>query len=369
MSPAYAGNSPGQNGEKCSPASQSGQRANAGTETFGLFQDDGISSGWTGSRIANCFASFSMCPPCSPFETQPGTSSSPREQPALPLAGSLTDLSAYQPLPVSEPYHYDDRRLLTLDTSMVSVQPQCQGSLIPTPITPDPTGLFACDDPALVNQYLSNYPPLQPAQVTETQPAPGKEEMVYPDTSPLTKYDGVSDSPPGLGPPVIQSQPYMTTSPLHTSPMSGTYPAVGEPSSYQDHKAFMNPLSTLHSRPGFDVKEGGSLGAQEGISAVLDFFPPQRTLPAKRGPFKDQDQREKTARTRKIGSCIRCRMQRIRVSTRRPMYPLCELARPFQSCMNRVVLTPVGSVTSIPTTKKAPAYHAKRSRVLRGCTG
>lgn len=34
----------------------------------------------------------------------------------------------------------------------------------------------------------------------------------------------------------------------------------------------------------------------------------------KRGPFKDRAAREKTAHTRKIGSCIRCRMQRIRVS-------------------------------------------------------
>lgn len=35
----------------------------------------------------------------------------------------------------------------------------------------------------------------------------------------------------------------------------------------------------------------------------------------KRGPFKDLNLREQTAQTRKIGSCIRCRMQRIRVST------------------------------------------------------
>lgn len=34
----------------------------------------------------------------------------------------------------------------------------------------------------------------------------------------------------------------------------------------------------------------------------------------KRGPFKDVALREQTAQTRKIGSCVRCRMQRIRVS-------------------------------------------------------
>ena len=36
----------------------------------------------------------------------------------------------------------------------------------------------------------------------------------------------------------------------------------------------------------------------------------------KRGPLTDPTLREQTARTRKMGSCIRCRMQRIRVSTR-----------------------------------------------------
>ncbi|OTA92067.1 hypothetical protein M434DRAFT_75196 [Hypoxylon sp. CO27-5] len=38
----------------------------------------------------------------------------------------------------------------------------------------------------------------------------------------------------------------------------------------------------------------------------------QRPPPARRGPFKSNDVREKTAETRRIGSCIRCRMQRIR---------------------------------------------------------
>jgi hypothetical protein len=39
-----------------------------------------------------------------------------------------------------------------------------------------------------------------------------------------------------------------------------------------------------------------------------------KPLPTRRGPFKDTAAREKTAQTRKMGSCIRCKMQRIRVS-------------------------------------------------------
>lgn len=47
------------------------------------------------------------------------------------------------------------------------------------------------------------------------------------------------------------------------------------------------------------------------LDMVLTTQKPQAT---KRGPFKDPKKREKTAQVRKVGSCIRCRMQRIRVS-------------------------------------------------------
>lgn len=46
------------------------------------------------------------------------------------------------------------------------------------------------------------------------------------------------------------------------------------------------------------------------LDVVLSNQKPQAT---KRGPFKDPKKRAKTAQVRKIGSCIRCRMQRIRV--------------------------------------------------------
>lgn len=39
----------------------------------------------------------------------------------------------------------------------------------------------------------------------------------------------------------------------------------------------------------------------------------QKPASTRRGPFKDLQARAKTAITRKMGSCIRCRMQRIRV--------------------------------------------------------
>lgn len=59
------------------------------------------------------------------------------------------------------------------------------------------------------------------------------------------------------------------------------------------------------------VQNGWSLIDQHPNFEIL--LPNQRG--GKRGPFKDPNLREQTAQTRKIGSCIRCRMQRIRVSS------------------------------------------------------
>ncbi|KAM0440132.1 hypothetical protein ACHAQK_005929 [Fusarium lateritium] len=56
------------------------------------------------------------------------------------------------------------------------------------------------------------------------------------------------------------------------------------------------------------VQNGWSLMDQHPNFDIL--LPNQRG--GKRGPFKDHNLREQTAQTRKIGSCIRCRMQRIR---------------------------------------------------------
>lgn len=54
--------------EKTSLGGQPDAGINARRKPYELFPESGPSSGWTGSRLADCFASFSMCPP---FETQP----------------------------------------------------------------------------------------------------------------------------------------------------------------------------------------------------------------------------------------------------------------------------------------------------------
>jgi hypothetical protein len=280
----YSDGLPVHNGQEKSPLGPPAGQPDAGAGTarkpHGLFPGRDVTTGWTGTRLADCFASFSMCPP---FEAQP---------------------AAYQPLLTPPSYDYDDRRPPALDTAVVSVQPQAQASLLPTPVTSDPGALYPCDHPALMAQYLSNYPPLQPERVMGLQPATSREEMIYPSVSPIVKFEGSADSPPDASGIGIQPPPY---GPPQTGAVPTPYP-IGEPSPYEGHGMVMNLPSRFHPIQCFDVVPGTeNAGAQD-----LDFFPAHRTTPVKRGPFKDQDSREKTALTRKMGSCIRCRMQRIR---------------------------------------------------------
>lgn len=214
--------------------------------------------------------------------------------------------ASYQPLLTPPSYDYDDHRPPALDTTVVSVQPQTQASLLSTPVNSDPGALYPCDHPALMAQYLPNYPPLQPERVMGLQPATNREEMIYPNVSPIVKYEANPDSPHDTSGPGIQPPPYV---PTQTGAVPPPY-SISEPSPYDGHGMVVNLPSRFHPIQCFEVGPGTeNAGAQD-----LDFFPAHRTTPVKRGPFKDQDSREKTALTRKMGSCIRCRMQRIRVS-------------------------------------------------------
>jgi hypothetical protein len=70
--------------------------------------------------------------------------------------------------------------------------------------------------------------------------------------------------------------------------------------------------------------------------------------PQRRGPFMDQQQREETSSTRKLKACVRCRMQKIRVS----IPHLTTLNTKFDQY----------SAKSTPTTQAVFARHAKPSR-------
>lgn len=97
--------------------------------------------------------------------------------------------------------------------------------------------------------------------------------------------------------------PESNASPYHTHDLA----LIPVPQRYPISHSY-GPQETVHTEHAgfFQLGPHGNR-----LDVVLSNQKPQAT---KRGPFKDPKKRAKTAQVRKIGSCIRCRMQRIRVS-------------------------------------------------------
>ncbi|KAK3328841.1 hypothetical protein B0H66DRAFT_571609 [Apodospora peruviana] len=274
--------------EKPVPTGPSGHAGNMPRKSFSPLSDAAFPSGWTGSRIADCLANFTMCPPCTTYESQ----------------------SAYQALPPNTSYNYATSRP-SLDDGMVSLHPQGQVSLGAAPITAEQPDMFPCDDPAIVAQYLASYPPLQPTSTIGMQPPP-REEMVYPTTSPINRFSNNGEATrggTGLG---IQGQSYDLSPTVGPNVMPVAYSAESTSPTFSRLNGFAALPVSYSPQPGYEIKGDPDDLDGRARSVPFDLFHHQRTLPARRGPFKDNDQREATAKTRKIGSCIRCRMQRIR---------------------------------------------------------
>jgi len=197
------------------------------------------------------------------------------------------------------------------------IRSHARDSYASSEVTNNPN-LFACDDPSLVAQYLQNYPPLQPTRVLGVQPSTTGEEMLYPESPSRSQYLHNVENPNAAG-LAMQVAPQLTepsdteramaaavASDVHSPPLSqhATFPGMG--SRYDMLHSYADPDSLMSAGPEVLDTQGRS-------NFGVGYNPHQRTPSARRGPFKDHDQREKTAHTRRIGSCIRCRMQRIRV--------------------------------------------------------
>ena len=229
-----------------------------------------------------------------------------------------TAASGYQAVPTSSPYEYGASAGRSFPVAMTSPAHESgQDSYAATTAHGEQPGLFSCDDTAVAH-YMQNYPPLQPGRPSGDQPTTRREGMFYPEGLPTPaaaagdyfkteeagriaaaglsgmRPDAAMASRPGYSSDLI---PVAGAGPLARPPQMGTAPAR---------------YAVLHGYGNSDpmVQEDRSGGA----SSLDVVFPDQKAPAAKRGPFKDHDSRQKTAQTRKIGSCIRCRMQRIRVS-------------------------------------------------------
>ena len=199
------------------------------------------------------------------------------------------------------------------------MQTRARESYASPQVANDPTGLFACDDPSMV-AYLQNYTPLQPTRILGMQPSTSGEEMLYPETLSHRTYPSNSEAPHSSG---LGIQGTLLTEPLGTNrvmaaalPSDMTSPSLTSQPSYGGMSERYDALRG-YGEAGPLMVAGSDVLGMPGTSNIGGVYNPhQRTPSARRGPFKDHEKREKTAHTRRIGSCIRCRMQRIRVGYR-----------------------------------------------------
>jgi len=220
--------------------------------------------------------------------------------------------AGYYPIPATPSYDYEPNRPYMVEKPP-SLEVVSSGGYVPPTLKPPSPPSFIGDS-APSARYLPSFPVLQP----ESQPdmgQPGSRELLSYNTQPpvgdfyidephLTPHLPVSANVPRSQPAMEEHamsarrcSPHFGDALPHHHPDNGpdgnaprfaSIPGQGHVAGYQD---------MIHGGPSFDVMLSNPLN---------------RTA-ARRGPFKNIEDREKTAHTRKIGSCVRCRMQRIRV--------------------------------------------------------
>lgn len=229
----------------------------------------------------------------------------------------LTCLEAYEPLPGPSYENYDPGRPYTMEKpptlGVTQVTQATQPDEFSPPLkgpeveTPAPSFL---DDGAQATRYLPAYPALQPdAQPAVTQPVNG-EQLVY-SNPPLPEY--YTESQLGRPVPYVEGQ-VMGTAVVSAAPFNEAMP-MHRPTSEPDGAAPQYSVVPAYDGHGHVMIGDGSDQAIMYHDARYDVMManPMNRPAARRGPFKNNDDREKTAQTRKMGSCVRCRMQRIRV--------------------------------------------------------
>lgn len=264
-----------------------------------------------------------MCPPYSSYETIPGKIRWPR------LSHEIRRLTiafkAYHSAPPTS--GYDGAVSRAYSTDLVSpVHTQVPEYPVVSSSGPGQSGLFDMEDPTPAT-HLPNYPALQPVSHYGNQPTTSPENMVYPS---LHTDHGFLKSEPspvflkseGAGQSFRSSEFQSGPTPTHPGETDYTHATAprAEDDGYIRHSLVDYQLPPRYRVPHGYVHADG-LGSEQvghcqivpqgnGLEVVLPNHKPPST---KRGPFKNQEKRQQTAHVRKIGSCIRCRMQRIRV--------------------------------------------------------
>lgn len=209
---------------------------------------------------------------------------------------------------------YDPKTPYMAEKPPLMQPPMSPGSSLLVDVGGNANSLGYAESPSRTSYTSPVFPPLTAPMMAENSSNHRRSSIKYesPPTGLIRSGSHIS-AQESLSPksPVDTDQPSIrdpkilgisTPSSLH----SPTGKAPYELSLSQMTIARCEPLDTA---PG-DVWSNGPPSEQQPCYDLL--LPNQRG--GKRGPFKTLDLREQTAQTRKIGSCIRCRMQRIRVS-------------------------------------------------------
>lgn len=337
-------------------------------------EDD--SRGFMGA-IGKCLESVAMCPPYSNYETAPGKA----HPPTVRDAHADIRCKAYPSVPSTTGYSVTVSRAYSADI-LSPVNPHVSEYTVAQSPGPDQSGLFDMQDPAHAAQ-LQNYPALQPVSHFDAQPTTSPETMVYPtsinadqsflksETSPVfMKSESASQ---GFRAPQYHSGP----TPFH--PGQANYAHANVPRSEND-SYIRQDLVNYHLPPPYHIQQNcahaDGLRSEQvdhcqavpqgsGLEVVLPNHKPPST---KRGPFKNPEKRQQTAHVRKIGSCIRCRMQRIRVGEANESvgYPLTSKtsAKATLTLRMTMMLHAMAARKYLPT-QRSTVFPAEGGRLLK----
>jgi hypothetical protein len=168
-----------------------------------------------------------------------------------------------------------------------------------------PTGTYEEDSTAYVNNIGTG---IEQDGWFHLSPVPREA----PDYSHVEQPD-LSDTTPFANPPVLQLPWFESRHPNPDSPITISYqskasglqpPSMQDTVSYQSNASGLQPPSmqnTVRRRP------------KERMTTIKGSAK-SSTKRKHRGHFLDSEQKKETGLTRRLGACIRCRMQRIRVS-------------------------------------------------------
>lgn len=185
------------------------------------------------------------------------------------------------------------------------------------------------DDGTQPTRYLPTYPSLQPTHSAATQP--GNGEQVSYANAPLPEYYNetpLAGSLPlgtdGSRPEPFIEEKVMSAEVVSSAPYSDTMALHRAANELDGGASRYNMVPTYGGRTSALIGSGPDRTMVYQDSEYDPMASNAMVRPShKRGPFKNDRDREGTAHTRKIGSCVRCRMQRIRVRV-----PTSKLAEP-----------------------------------------